>query len=122
MTTSIRLKEKSHSSPLVELPFPNGKHLAITRFMNEQCKILHELSTSIADALRRAEDRMSHVQRQLAGWPAAVPSMTKLSDDSTGWQQLEVQTTQLTEGVDQDLAAVQSSLAELVQQGRQLKK
>ncbi len=90
--------------------------------MNEQCKILHELSTSIADALRRAEDRMSHVQRQLAGWPAAAPSITVLSDDSTGWQQLEVQTTQLTEGVDQDLAAVQSSLAELVQQGRQLKK
>lgn len=89
--------------------------------MNDQGQILRELRESIADALRRSEERMSHVQRQLAGWGAPTAKSSPLSDSSAGWEQLETQASEFTDSVDQELLSVQSSLTELVQFGRQMK-
>ena len=88
--------------------------------MNNQGEILRELRTSIAEALRRSEERMSHVQRQLAGWSLPITKSAAIADDSSGWEQLKTQASQVTEEVDQELSSVQSSLTELVQYGRQL--
>ena len=89
--------------------------------MNDQGQILRELRESIAEALRRSEERMSHVQRQLAGWVTPVAKSTPLSDFSAGWEKLEAQASEFTDTVDQELSSVQTSLTELVQFGRQMK-
>ena len=89
--------------------------------MNDQGQILRELSSSIAEALRRSEERLSHVQRQLAGWSLPIAKTLVISDTSSGWEQLKAQASQATEEVDQELSSVQSSLTELVQYGRQMK-
>ena len=64
---------------------------------------------------------MSHVHRQLAAWTAPAPVDRTLSDTDPKWEQLQTQADVATEEVDQELAAVQGSLAELVQQGRKWK-
>ena len=89
--------------------------------MNDQGQILRELSSSIAEALRRSEERLSHVQRQLAVWSLPIAKTLVISDTSSGWEQLKAQASQATEEVDQELSSVQSSLTELVQYGRQMK-
>jgi hypothetical protein len=106
-------------SPAVALPpFPA---ICYHPDMNDQAQILRELRESIAEALRRSEERMSHVQRQLAGWAAPIAKSTPLSDSSAGWEQLEAQASEFTDSVDQELSSVQTSLTELVQFGRQMK-
>jgi len=89
--------------------------------MNNQGQILRELRESIAEALRRSEERMSHVQRQLAGWAPPGSKPAPLSDSSAGWEQLEAQASEFSDAVDQELSSVQTSLTELVQFGRQMK-
>ena len=89
--------------------------------MNNQSQILRELSFSIDEALRRSEERLSHVERQLAGWSLPIVKTSTLSDSSNGWDELQAQANQATEEIDQELSAVQSSLTDLVQDGRQLK-
>ncbi|MFT3879118.1 MAG: hypothetical protein QM703_05580 [Gemmatales bacterium] len=89
--------------------------------MNDQGQILRELRESIAEALRRSEERMSHVQRQLAGWAAPIAKSAPLSDSTAGWEQLKTQASEFTDSVDQELSSVQTSLTELVQFGRQMK-
>jgi hypothetical protein len=89
--------------------------------MNDQGKILRDLRESIAEALRRSEERMSHVQRQLAGWNAPLAKSEPLPDPSGGWEHLKTQAGEYTEAVDQELSTVQTSLTELVQFGRQMK-
>lgn len=103
-----------------QLAFPEFGHLAISPYMNDQGHILRELRSSIAEALKRAEERMSHVQRQLAGWSLPHSEITSIPEN-TGWDELEVNATQLTNEVDQELASVQSSLTELAQHGRHIK-
>lgn len=89
--------------------------------MTDQGQILRELRESIAEALRRSEERMSHVQRQLAGWSDPITKTAPMSDSSSGWEQLKTQASDLTDSVDQELSSVQNSLTELVQFGRQMK-
>lgn len=89
--------------------------------MNNQVEMLRELRTSIAEALRRSEERMSHVQRQLAGWSLPIVKSTVIPDDSSNWEQLRTQASLATEETDHELASVQTSLTELVQYGRQVK-
>lgn len=88
--------------------------------MRDQQAIFRELRTSIAEALSRTEERMSHVQRQLAGWQEPVPAPGLPAED-TGWNSLQEQTEAMASGVDQELAAIQTSLTELVQAGKTLK-
>lgn len=82
--------------------------------------ILSELQTSLGEALRRADDRLSHVHRQLAGWQP-VDKKFVVSNDENGWQSLQASTDALAAGVDSELTSVQTALSELVQQGRRLK-
>lgn len=93
----------------------------MTPNMSDQGQILRELRESIAEALRRSEERLSHVQRQLAGWSSPITKSSPLSDPSAGWENMKNQASQFTETVDQDLNTVQNSLTELVQFGRQMK-
>lgn len=88
--------------------------------MRDQQAIFRELRTSIAEAITRAEERMSHVQRQLAGWLEPAPRTVQIPE-ADGWHVLQEQTEAVTAGVDQELAAIHASLAELVQTGKQLK-
>lgn len=89
--------------------------------MSDHEHIFRELRTSMAEALQRSEERMSHVQRQLAGWQEPLPTPAPLSDHSEGWDDLQAKASQIAEDVDQELSQVEASLAELVHQGRQWK-
>jgi hypothetical protein len=88
--------------------------------------LLRELQTSLEEALRRADDRLSHVHRQLAGWQLVSPGRppeggTPTTPADDGWQLLEASTNALTVGVNSELTEVQTTLTELVQNGRALK-
>jgi len=100
-------------SPVQALCYPS--------VMNDQGQILRELRESIAEALRRSEERMSHVQRQLAGWHAPLAKPAPLAESNEGWEHLKTQAGEYTDAVDQELSTVQNSLTELVQFGRQMK-
>ncbi len=89
--------------------------------MNDQGQILRELRESIAEALRRSDERMSHVQRQLAGWHAPLAKSEPLAESNEGWEHLKTQAGEYTDAVDQELSSAQTSLTELVQFGRQMK-
>ena len=89
--------------------------------MNNHGEILRELRTSIAEAIQRSEERMSHVQRQLAGWSLPIAKTAVITDASAGWQELEAQASLATEQTDQELSSVEASLTELVQYSRQVK-
>jgi hypothetical protein len=82
--------------------------------------ILRELQTSLGEALRRADDRLSHVHRQLAGWQPINKAIVVDSQDD-GWKDLQVSTDALAEGVESELASAHTALSELVQRGRQIK-
>lgn len=82
--------------------------------------ILHELQISLGEALRRADDRLSHVHRQLAGWQPVNEAIV-VESQNKGWNELQASTDALVDGVDNDLTTVQTALSELVQQGRHLK-
>lgn len=86
----------------------------------DHAAILRELQTSLGEALRRADDRLSHVHRQLAGWQPINKSIVVDSQDE-GWKELQASTDALADGVDSELTSVQTALSELVQQGRHLK-
>jgi uncharacterized protein with NRDE domain len=90
--------------------------------MDQPENILHELRTGVNAALQRAEERMSHVQRQLAGW-GDLPRVSVESNDevNSGWNKLQQTADSLAGDVDADLAAVQQSLAQFLQQSRELK-
>ena len=93
----------------------------MTPAMNNQADILRELRESIADALRRTEERMSHVQRQLAGWSLPIARSVAVPEPDDNWDELQTQASQLTDEFDQALTATHSSLSEWVQYGRQVK-
>ncbi len=82
--------------------------------------IFSDLQTSIAEALRRSEEHMTNVQRQLAGWQAVPPSREIPAQDD-GWNKLLSQIEELTGDVDQELASIQTQLSQLVSQGRHWK-
>ncbi len=82
--------------------------------------ILRELEISLGEALRRADDRLSHVHRQLAGWQPSNKAVV-VESQNEGWNELQASTDALVDGVDCDLTTVQTALSELVQQGRHLK-
>jgi hypothetical protein len=84
---------------------------------NDATHIFSELQTSIAEALRRSEEHMSHVQRQLAGWQTHTPKH-ELPDQEEGWQRLLAQIEEMTGNVDQELAQLQEQLNQLISQGR----
>ena len=83
--------------------------------------LLHDLQESISEALRRADERMSDVQRQVAGWSTTHSEPANLPDDTKGWDLISFQASQITEEIDEQLSSVQASLAQLVQQGRQMR-
>lgn len=82
--------------------------------------IFSDLQTSIAEALKRSEEHMTNVQRQLAGWQAVPPSR-EIPAQEDGWNQLLAQIEELTGDVDQELASIQTQLSQLVSQGRHWK-
>lgn len=84
---------------------------------NDPTLIFSELQTSIAEALKRSEEHMSHVQRQLAGWQTVAPTRELPAQDD-GWESLLAQIVEMTGNVDQELASVQEQLNQLVSQGR----
>jgi len=88
--------------------------------MNNQAAILRDLRESIDDALRRTEERMSHVQRQLAGWSLPIARSAPVPDPTSSWD-TNTPSKQMIDAYDQDLASAQSSLSELVHYGRQVK-
>jgi hypothetical protein len=90
--------------------------------MDQPDHILHELRTGVNGALQRAEERMSHVQRQLAGWGELPRVSIESSEDvNAGWAKLQQTADALAGDVDADLAAVQQSLATFLQQSRELR-
>lgn len=83
---------------------------------NDPTPIFSELQSSIAEALQRSEEHMSHVQRQLAGWQTVAPTR-ELPAQEDGWQRLLDQIVEMTGNVDQELAIVQEQLNQLIRQG-----
>lgn len=81
--------------------------------MLNHAAILSDLQGSLDEALTRADERLSHVQRQLAGGqqPLSLPTLpieaVELPQDD-----------ELIDSVEADLARLHASLAELIQQGR----
>jgi hypothetical protein len=88
--------------------------------MEQEEQILAELRQSVQSALERAEQRMTHVQQELARWPELPKINTPLSDMDSGWIELEQKSEAIASGVDQELAAAQSSLEDFVKFGREL--
>jgi len=87
--------------------------------MNEPEHSLEELRSGVAAALERAEERMSHVQRQLAGWgPLCLER--RADESSAGWKALESQADAIAEDVDANLVKVQQELGGFLQQAREL--
>jgi hypothetical protein len=81
--------------------------------MLDHAAILTELQCSLDEALARADDRLSHVQRQLAGSQQPLKAPV-LPVEIAALQE----SNELIESVDADLARLHASLAELIQQGR----
>ena len=113
-------KNNEFACDSVNSSFPVSELMVCEQSM-DHAAIFRDLQASLDEALRRAEDRLSHVHRQLAG---GQPEKNKvdLSEDDNGWQALQTKTDSLTAVIDNDLASVQTALTELVQQGRQIKK
>ncbi|HMO36601.1 MAG TPA: hypothetical protein PKA06_11210 [Gemmatales bacterium] len=83
--------------------------------------VLHDLESSLQEAEQRAEERLSQVHRQLAGWePARAFSPVEIDDD--GWKALEESTNKVVEGLETELVEIQQALTELVLLGRNANK
>jgi small-conductance mechanosensitive channel len=78
--------------------------------------ILTDLQASLHDALQRADERLSHVQRQLAGQQQPIPLPT--APKGVALEQALPDTDPLVASVDDELAQLHATLAELIQQGR----
>jgi hypothetical protein len=88
--------------------------------MDEPEHILHDLRAGVTTALERAEERMSHVQRQLAGWtPLSRPKAPSDPGDG-GWQELETRADSIAGDVDADLVRAQVELGNFLHQAREL--
>jgi hypothetical protein len=90
--------------------------------MDQPDHILQELRTTVAAALQRAEERLSHVQRQLAGWPELPKPVALRSGEDTedGWRLLQQTADAIARDIDDDMAEVQQSLSRFLQEGRDL--
>lgn len=88
--------------------------------MEAEERILSELRQSVQSALERAEQRMTHVKQELARYPQLPKINTSLSDMDSGWTELEQKSEAIANGVDQELAAAQSSLEDFVKFSREL--
>ena len=84
--------------------------------MLNHAAILTDLQASLHDALQRADERLSHVQRQLAGQQQPIPLPTLPAKEAL--EEAMPTSDPSVARVDDELAQLQATLAELIQQGR----
>src|SRR5688500_16956101 len=106
--------------PAEQLGLPGCPPTRYHPAMDQPEHILQDLRTGVASALQRAAARLSHAQRQLAGWTPVIRSTPPAGDAEAGWNQLETQAECIAGEVDTELMQAQQELVNFLQQARAL--